>query len=463
MASASQWKEALQSGACDEALCRLYLIQDPLSQRERLLRLVEQFCRQYGDREKVRIFSAPGRTELGGNHTDHQHGRVLAAAVTLDKLAIVAPQEAGPVEIGSASHPLPPMDWRDLSHYPAERGHSPSMIRGIFAGLQQEGYAAGGFAAVTDSAVPTGSGLSSSAAFELLLGQIQNALYNEGAIPPVALARIGQYAENEYFGKPCGLMDQTASAVGSAVSIDFLCPETPIVERIPCDFARWGMTLYVVNTGGSHADLTEDYAAIPREMKAVAEQFGCRVLREVDPVEFYARLPDLRRKVSDRAILRAMHFFEENERVPRMAAANGRGISPGNAKERGVFLPKIAEYLPGKPERAGPGAGAGPVRAGTDGLRRLAGTRRRLCRDGAGAGAERAGRKLSADDAGSLWRKMLYCIVDPPDGGVRADIPGIKRKMRALQRRGAADSRRTAARPGKGAPLPGDIIKPCKR
>ena len=321
MASASQWKEALQSGACDEALCRLYLIQDPLSQRERLLRLVEQFCRQYGDREKVRIFSAPGRTELGGNHTDHQHGRVLAAAVTLDKLAIVAPQEAGPVEIGSASHPLPPMDWRDLSHYPAERGHSPSMIRGIFAGLQQEGYAAGGFAAVTDSAVPTGSGLSSSAAFELLLGQIQNALYNEGAIPPVALARIGQYAENEYFGKPCGLMDQTASAVGSAVSIDFLCPETPIVERIPCDFARWGMTLYVVNTGGSHADLTEDYAAIPREMKAVAEQFGCRVLREVDPVEFYARLPDLRRKVSDRAILRAMHFFEENERVPRMAAA----------------------------------------------------------------------------------------------------------------------------------------------
>ena len=320
MASASQWKEALQSGACDEALCRLYLIQDPLSPRERLLRLVEQLCRQYGDREKVRIFSAPGRTELGGNHTDHQHGRVLAAAVTLDKLAIVAPQEAGPVEIGSASHPLPPMDWRDLSHYPAERGHSPSMIRGIFAGLQQEGYAAGGFAAVTDSAVPTGSGLSSSAAFELLLGQIQNALYNEGAIPPVALARIGQYAENEYFGKPCGLMDQTASAVGSAVSIDFLCPETPIVERIPCDFARWGMTLYVVNTGGSHADLTEDYAAIPREMKAVAEQFGCRVLREVDPVEFYARLPDLRRKVSDRAILRAMHFFEENERVPRMAA-----------------------------------------------------------------------------------------------------------------------------------------------
>ena len=191
----------------------------------------------------------------------------------------------------------------------------------LIAGLRQQGYAAGGFAGVTDSVVPTGSGLSSSAAFELLLGQIQNALYNDGAIPPVALARIGQYAENEYFGKPCGLMDQTASAVGSAVAIDFLCPKAPIVERLPCDFACWGMTMYVVNTGGSHADLTEDYTAIPREMRAVAAQFGCRVLREVDPAEFYAGLPGLRGKVSDRAILRAMHFFEENERVPRLAAA----------------------------------------------------------------------------------------------------------------------------------------------
>lgn len=321
MPTAAQWKKALQSGACDEALRQLYVSDDPLPQRERCLRLLEQFTRLYEGREEVRIFSAPGRTELGGNHTDHQHGRVLAAAVTLDKLAIVSPQKEGPVEIGSKSHPLPPLDWRDLTHYEKERGHSPSMIRGVFAGLRQQGYAAGGFAGVTDSVVPTGSGLSSSAAFELLLGQIQNALYNDGAIPPVALARIGQYAENEYFGKPCGLMDQTASAVGSAVAIDFLCPKAPIVERLPCDFARWGMTMYVVNTGGSHADLTEDYTAIPREMRAVAAQFGCRVLREVDPAEFYAGLPGLRGKVSDRAILRAMHFFEENERVPRLAAA----------------------------------------------------------------------------------------------------------------------------------------------
>ena len=321
MPTAAQWKKALQSGACDEALRQLYVSDDPLPQRERCLRLLEQFTRLYGEREEVRIFSAPGRTELGGNHTDHQHGRVLAAAVTLDKLAIVSPQKEGLVEIGSKSHPLPPLDWRDLTHYEKERGHSPSMIRGVFAGLRQQGYVAGGFAGVTDSVVPTGSGLSSSAAFELLLGQIQNALYNDGAIPPVALARIGQYAENEYFGKPCGLMDQTASAVGSAVAIDFLCPKAPIVERLPCDFARWGMTMYVVNTGGSHADLTEDYTAIPREMRAVAAQFGCRVLREVDPAEFYAGLPGLRGKVSDRAILRAMHFFEENERVPRLAAA----------------------------------------------------------------------------------------------------------------------------------------------
>ena len=320
MPSAAQWKEALQSGACDEALCRLYVTGDPLPQRERCLRLLAEFTRLYGEREEVYFFSAPGRTELGGNHTDHQHGRVLAAAVTLDKLAVVSPQEEA-VELGSETHPLPPLDWRDLSHYEKERGHSPSMIRGVYAGLRREGYAAGGFAGVSTSAVPTGSGLSSSAAFELLLGEIQNRLYNDGTIPPVALSRIGQYAENEYFGKPCGLMDQTASAVGSAVSIDFLCPEAPIVERLPCDFARWGMAMYVVNTGGSHADLTEDYAAVPREMKAVAAQLGCHVLREVAPEEFYAALPSLRGKVSDRALLRAMHFFEENERVPRLAAA----------------------------------------------------------------------------------------------------------------------------------------------
>lgn len=321
MANTIELKQQIAQGEYDAAFAKLYGADAVQEQRKRYTDLIDEFEKKYGTNRTVRLYSAPGRTEIGGNHTDHQHGRVLAAAVTLDKLAIVSPQKEGPVEIGSKSHPLPPLDWRDLTHYEKERGHSPSMIRGVFAGLRQQGYAAGGFAGVTDSVVPTGSGLSSSAAFELLLGQIQNALYNDGAIPPVALARIGQYAENEYFGKPCGLMDQTASAVGSAVAIDFLCPKAPIVERLPCDFARWGMTMYVVNTGGSHADLTEDYTAIPREMRAVAAQFGCRVLREVDPAEFYAGLPGLRGKVSDRAILRAMHFFEENERVPRLAAA----------------------------------------------------------------------------------------------------------------------------------------------
>ena len=207
MPSAVQWKKALQSSACGETLCRLYMTDDPLPQRERYLRLLEEFTGRYGEREDVHFFSAPGRTELGGNHTDHQHGRVLAAAVTLDKLAVVSPQE-DTVELGSKSYPLPPMDWRDMAHYKRERGHSPSLIRGVFAGLRQEGYAVGGFAGVSTSAVPTGSGLSSSAAFELLLGQIQSGLYNGGTIPPVVLARIGQYAENEYFGKPCGLMDR---------------------------------------------------------------------------------------------------------------------------------------------------------------------------------------------------------------------------------------------------------------
>ena len=321
MPSAAQWQNAFKTGACDAALCRLYVTEDPLPHRQRYLELLERFARQFGEREEVRLFSAPGRTELGGNHTDHQNGRVLAAAVTLDKLAAVSPQPQGAIEITSSSHPLPPIDWRDLAHYPAERGHSPSLIRGILAGFAREGYAAGGFLAYTDSCVPTGSGLSSSASFELLMGEILNRLYNEGAIPPVPLARLGQYAENEYFGKPCGLMDQMAAAVGNAVSIDFLCPQAPVVESIPCGFEKWGMSLYVVNTGGSHSDLTEDYAAIPREMREVAACFGCRTLREVAPGRFEAELPALRGRVSDRAILRAMHFFAENERVPRMAAA----------------------------------------------------------------------------------------------------------------------------------------------
>ena len=306
------------------------------------------------------------------------------------------------------------------------------MIRGVFAGLRQQGYAAGGFAGVTDSVVPTGSGLSSSAAFELLLGQIQNALYNDGAIPPVALARIGQYAENEYFGKPCGLMDQTASAVGSAVAIDFLCPKAPIVERLPCDFARWGMTMYVVNTGGSHADLTEDYTAIPREMRAVAAQFGCRVLREVDPAEFYAGLPGLRGKVSDRAILRAMHFFEENERVPRLAAALREPTAEHYLEEMLASgessMEKLQNIYPADPNERGVGTGTFAVPAGTDRLWRLAGTRRRLCRYDTGPGAKRARSGLSAGNAGNLWRRKLYPFDCSCGRCVRAGVPRIREK-----------------------------------
>lgn len=321
MASAAQWREKLQNGGCDEQLTYLYKSDGIMTARNRILRLLEQFTEHFGEREEVHIISAPGRTELGGNHTDHQNGRVLAAAVTMDKIAIVSPQPEGPIELTSATHPLPPIDWHDLAHYPEERGHSPSLIRGLIAGFEKYGYRVGGFAALTDSEVPTGSGLSSSASFEILLGSILNYLYNKGEISPLRLAQIGRYAENVYFGKPCGLMDQTACAVGGIVAIDFTDPEEPKIEPIRHCFEEWGMKLYIVNAGGSHADLTEEYAAIPAEMKQVASVFAKDLLGEVSPEEFRRQLPALRGRLPDRAILRAIHFFEENARVPRMAKA----------------------------------------------------------------------------------------------------------------------------------------------
>ena len=321
MPTAAQWKKALQSGACDEALRRLYVSDDPLPQRERCLRLLEQFTRLYGEREEVRIFSAPGRTELGGNHTDHQHGRVLAAAVTLDKLAIVSPQKEGPVEIGSKSHPLAPLDWRDLTHYEKERGHSPSMIRGVFAGLRQQGYAAGGFAGVTDSVVPTGSGLSSSAAFEVLIGVILNDCFMTKKVSPIEIAQIGQWAENVYFGKPCGLMDQMASSVGNIITIDFADPAHPDVEPVQVDFSKAGLALCILDSCADHADLTDEYAAVPAECRAVAAVCGGEVLRDVPFDTFLAKLPECRRQCGDRAVLRAFHFYADNDRVAQQVAA----------------------------------------------------------------------------------------------------------------------------------------------
>jgi galactokinase len=275
----------------------------------------------YPDLQDVQIFSAPGRTEVGGNHTDHQHGRVLAAAVNLDIIAVAAKTEGTVVKIKSEGFAGDVVDVSVLEPQEAESTHSPSLVRGVAAGMVQAGYKVGGLCAYTTSNVLKGSGLSSSAAFEVLVGTLFSYLYNDGAVDAVKVAQIGQYAENVFFGKPSGLMDQTASSVGGFITIDFADPAAPVVEKVPFDFAKSGYRLCIVNTGGNHADLTPDYAAVPAEMKAVAELFGKEVLREVDPAQFMQEIARVRAEVNDRAALRSLHFFAENARVEKEVAA----------------------------------------------------------------------------------------------------------------------------------------------
>jgi len=270
--------------------------------------------------------SAPGRTEICGNHTDHQRGCVLAAAVTLDMAAVVSAREDGKIRLISEGFGADEVDLADLSPKPDEAGRSASLIRGVCAGFRERGFAAGGFDAWQISGVPKGSGLSSSAAFEVLIGAIENALYNGGgAADPVTVAKIGQYAENTYFGKPSGLMDQTASSVGGVVAIDFRDADNPLVERIDVSFAGSPYELCIVNAGGSHADLTNEYAAIPAEMGLVASFFGKQLLSEVDPAAFYQSIGALRANIPDRAVLRAMHFFGETQTARDEAAALKKG------------------------------------------------------------------------------------------------------------------------------------------
>lgn len=272
--------------------------------------------------DDVRLFSTPGRTEVSGNHTDHQQGRVLCAAVSLDVIALVAPNDNNIIEL--KSHGFARMDRINLDLLDPqddEEGHSASLIRGVAAGIKAMGGKIGGFTAYTSSNVPAGSGLSSSAAFEILVGTILNELYNDGSFTMVQLAQIGQMAENKYFGKPSGLMDQCGCAVGGFISIDFADIKNPIVNHIDVDFNSAGYELIITKTDGSHADLTDEYAAIPAEMKAIAADFDATVLREVDTDAFYEAIPDLRKKHGDRAVLRSMHFFSENERVVDAADA----------------------------------------------------------------------------------------------------------------------------------------------
>ncbi len=270
------------------------------------------------------VFSAPGRTELSGNHTDHQHGLVLAAAVELDTRAAVALNGTSMIRVLSEGYPLCEVDLRDLSIRAGEKNTTAALIRGVAAGFAQRGCTLSGFDAYVTSTVLPGSGLSSSAAFEVMLGTAINHLFS-GCANAVEIAKIAQYAENVYFGKPCGLMDQMASSVGGCVAIDFADPTVPVVTPVEFDFSACGHTLCIIDSGASHADLTDEYAAIPAELRTVCALFGRTVLRDVPETDFYAAIPRVRAAAGDRAVLRAIHIYDENRRVAAQVAALQRG------------------------------------------------------------------------------------------------------------------------------------------
>ena len=291
------------------------------TQQERYAGLIRRHAELFGEKDGVQLISAPGRTEIGGNHTDHNHGRVLAAAVNLDALCAVSPRDDLKVRFYSEGYPPVEIDLSDLSVRKEEEGTTAALIRGVAAGMKEAGYRIGGFDAAVTSTVAGGSGLSSSAALEVMLTGVLDSLYNRFDMPYVLRAQISKRAENEWFGKPSGLLDQMASAAGGLVTVDFRDTDHPEVEAISYDFARKGYALVVVATGGSHANLTDQYAAIPAEMKSVANCFGQEVLRGLSADQLTEKADELRTKVSDRAILRAYHFIREDERVPHQVAA----------------------------------------------------------------------------------------------------------------------------------------------
>lgn len=318
MSTTAQLREEIKSGMLDDRFKRVYVTEKEVKEQyDRYCSLADDFDEVFSSDRDVRLFSAPGRTEVGGNHTDHNHGRVLAAGINLDAIALASKNDDNTVRVKSRGYAMDVIDLSDLSVHKDEEGHSPALVRGVCKGFLNNGYNIGGFDAVTASRVLSGSGLSSSAAYEVLVGTMLNYLYNDGKVDPVTIAKIAQYAENEYFGKPCGLMDQMACSVGSFITIDFKDPSEPVIEKVDFDFASCGHSLCIVDTKGSHSNLTDEYAAIRLEMESVAAQFSKKVLREVDEKDFLAKIPELRKAVGDRAVLRAMHFYKDNERVLR--------------------------------------------------------------------------------------------------------------------------------------------------
>ncbi|MBE6620832.1 MAG: galactokinase [Ruminococcaceae bacterium] len=328
MKTVSQWKGAICSGGADATLLSLYGAA-MTDKKARLLSLVEAFGAKYGEEREAMIFSVPGRSELAGNHTDHNHGCVIAGAIDLDMIAVAAPREDGVIYMQSEGF-SPLTVTPDMTHAPdpARYGTSDALVAGMVNGLADAGYQVGGFDAMATSDVLRGSGLSSSAAYEVMIGTILNHLYNGGTIDAVTVAKLSQRAENLFFGKPCGLMDQCACAIGGMIAIDFADPTAPVVEAIPFDLTGAGYALCIVDTGGNHADLTPDYASVPAEMKAVAAALGKTVLRETDEASVLSNIETLRAACGDRAVLRALHFFSENRRVSEMRAA----LLAGNLK-----------------------------------------------------------------------------------------------------------------------------------
>ncbi len=315
----------LADGAYDERFNEIYA--DDMAaeyQRGRYAGLAKTFEQLFGEGD-VCVFSAPGRTEVCGNHTDHQHGMVVAASVNVDVAVIARPEQDRVIRIKSGDYPVMNIDLDHLKPVPSENGTSIGLVRGVAAGLSQMGWKIGGFSACMVSDVLSGSGLSSSAAFEVAVGTILSGLYNDMEIDPVTLAIASQDAECRYFGKPCGLMDQMACAVGGLIYIDFNDPSKPVYKKVPFDFAHHGHKLCIVDTKGSHASLTHEYAAVPADMNAVAAYFGKSCLREVVEADFMAAMPELRQKLDDRKVLRAFHFFEEEKRVEQLVRALEKG------------------------------------------------------------------------------------------------------------------------------------------
>ena len=329
MKSVSAWKQELSSGAHAARLAALYCCapDETPAQAARYEAVLNGLDATFGPHAEAGLYSAPGRTEIGGNHTDHQHGRVLAGSVNIDMIAAAAPNTLNQLRVQSEGYDLCVIGLDDLAARKEEENTTLSLLRGECEAFRQRGAKLAGLDVYVSSNVPKGSGVSSSAAFEVLIGVILNDCFMTEKVSPIAIAQIGQWAENVYFGKPCGLMDQLASSTGGLVFMDFRDPAAPLVRRL--DAALPGYVLCVVDSGADHAGLTDAYAAIPRELGAVCRLFGAEVLRQVEEAEFYRRLPEVRRAAGDRAVLRAIHVFDENRRVLGQVQALENGDTEG--------------------------------------------------------------------------------------------------------------------------------------